>query len=335
MIVPRYFRTQEWWEPKLAPILSIGLLTIHVYAFESAAYGMGFLFFLFVSLGIGASYVSLINDFTDLEEDLKAGKSNRLLGVSKSKQRLLISATLVGILIAIYILLPFVEGLLLFLGALLVYTLYSVPPFRLKNRGGWGVLADSLGAHAFPSMGIFAILSQFMIESVDWMVLLLIGTWSLFYGLRGILGHQYSDLENDESVGLNTFATRFPIDKMRQMEWPILLVEQLALIGLLVYFKIGLLLLLLTLYYGYVLLLRWKRNVPFVIILHPPQPDWNILMATYYQVLLPIGLLGMLGMYHSWVYLLIPVFVLIFPNDILRNSALVTSLFHSKEIPEA
>lgn len=332
MIVPRYFRTQEWWEPKLTPILSIGLLTIHVYAFESAAYGLGFLFFLFVSLGIGASYVSLINDFTDLEEDLKAGKSNRLLGVSKSKQRLLISATLVGILIAIYILLPFVEGLLLFLGALIVYTLYSVPPFRLKNRGGWGVLADSLGAHAFPSMGIFAILSQFMIESVDWMALLLIGIWSLFYGLRGILGHQYSDLENDESVGLNTFATGFPIDKVRQMEWPILLVEQLALVGLLLYFKLGLLLLLLILYFGYVLLLRWKGNMRFVIILHPPQPDWNIVMSAFYQVILPIGILGLLGMVHPWVYLMIPIYGVLFPNEILRNFAFVKRLLNSKKI---
>jgi hypothetical protein len=58
-------------------------------------------------------------------------------------------------------------------------------------------------------------------------------------------------------------------------------------------------------------------------------------MATYYQVLLPIGLLGMLGVLHPWVYLLIPVFVLIFPNDILRNTGLVLSLFQSKEIPKA
>ena len=332
MIIPAYLRSQDWWEPKLAPILSIGLLTIHVYAFESASNGLGFLFFLFVSLGIGASYVSLINDYTDLEEDLKAGKSNRLIGVAKWKQLLLISAALVGIFIAIYILLPFVEGLLLFLGALFVYTLYSVPPFRLKNRGGWGVLSDSLGAHVFPSMGIFAILSQFMIESVDWIALLLIGIWSLFYGLRGILGHQYSDLENDELVGLNTFATGFPIDKVRQMEWLILLVEQLALVGLLLYFKLGLLLLLLILYFGYVLLLRWKGNMRFVIILHPPQPDWNIVMSAYYQVVLPIGLLGLLGKVYPWVYLMIPIYGLLFPNEILRNFAFVKRLLNSKMI---
>jgi hypothetical protein len=58
-------------------------------------------------------------------------------------------------------------------------------------------------------------------------------------------------------------------------------------------------------------------------------------MATYYQVLLPIGLLGMLGVLHPWVYLLIPAFVLVFPNDILRNSALVVSLSQPKEIPKA
>lgn len=331
MIVPRYFRTQEWWEPKLVPILSIGLLTIRVYTFESAAYELGFLFFLFVPLGIGASFVSLINDYCDLEEDLKAGKNNRLLGISKLKQRLLILATLMFFLIAMYILLPFVEGFILFMGALLVYTLYSVSPFRLKNRGGWGVLADSLGAHAFPSMGVFAILSQFMTESVDWMALLLIGIWSLFYGLRGILGHQYSDLENDQLVGLKTFATGFPIDKFRQMELLIFLVEQLALVSLFLYFKLGLLLLLLILYFGYVLLLRCKGKISFVIIIHPPKPDWNIVMSAFYQLILPIGILGLLGMVHSWIYLMIPIFGVLFPNEILRNLALLKCFVNSKK----
>jgi hypothetical protein len=88
----------------------------------------------------------------------------------------------------------------------------------------------------------------------------------------------------------------------------------------------------LILYYGYVLLLRWKGNIRFVIILHPPQPDWNIVMSAYYQVVLPIGLLGLLGKVYPWLYLMIPIYGLLFPNEILRNFAFVKRLLNSKMI---
>tara|TARA_R110002072_G_scaffold250981_1_gene409716 strand:+ start:3691 stop:4698 length:1008 start_codon:yes stop_codon:yes gene_type:complete len=335
MIAPKFTRSTDWWEPKITLVVSIGLLAIYLYGNEASYSVIGFLFLLILSNSVGAIYVSLINDFTDLEDDLKAGKKNRLQGFSRLKQVLFIFTSVAGILFFIYLFWPYGIGLMFLVGASVVYTLYSFPPIRLKKRGLWGVFADAFGAHVFPAMGIFALLSEFLIQSVDWVALMAIGFWSLVYGVRGILSHQYLDLEYDKSVGVKTFATCFSIDKIKRVEWPLLLLEVTALVGFLIYLELYVLIFLVGVYYLYILLLNWRFGIKHVILLHPIHPNWNILMATYYQVLLPIGLLGMLGAHYSWVYLLIPVFAVTFPNDILRNSALVMSLFHSKEIPEA
>ncbi|TXE12205.1 UbiA family prenyltransferase [Algoriphagus aquimarinus] len=335
MIAPKFTRTTDWWEPKITLVVSIGLLAIYLYGNEASYSVIGFLLLLLLSISIGAVYVSLINDFTDLKDDFKVGKKNRLQGFSRVQQLLLIFTSAVGVLFFTYLFWPYGIGSRFLLAAMVVYTLYSFPPIRLKARGLLGVLADAFGAHVFPAMGIFALLSEFLIQSIDWVALMLIGFWSLVYGVRGILSHQYLDLEFDKSVGIKTFAARFSIDKIERVEWPLLLLEVTALLGFLIYLELYFLIFLLGVYYLYILLLNWRFGIKHVILLHPIHPNWNILMATYYQVLLPIGLLGMLGAYYSWVYLLIPIFVLIFPNDIIRNSALVMSLFHSKEIPEA
>lgn len=335
MIAPKFTRTTDWWEPKITLVISIGLLAIYLYVIEASYSVIGFLFLILLSISIGAVYVSLINDFTDLEDDFKAGKKNRLQDFSRLKQLLLIFTSAAGTLFLTYLFWPYGIGSRFLLGAMVVYTLYSFPPIRLKERGLWGVLADAFGAHVFPAMFVFALLSEFLIQSVDWVALMAIGFWSIVYGVRGILSHQYLDLEYDKSVGVKTFATRFSIDKIKRVEWPLLLLEVTALVGFLIYLELYFLIFLLGVYYLYILLLNWRFGINHVVLLHPIHPNWNILMATYYQVLLPIGLLVMLGEYYSWVYLLIPVFAVVFPNDILRNSGLIQNLFQSKELPEA
>jgi len=334
MIAPKFTRTTDWWEPKITLVISIGLLAIYLYGNEVSYSVIGFLFLLLLSISVGAVYVSLINDFTDLEDDFKAGKKNKLQSFSRLKQLLLIFTSAAIILSFAYLFWSYGIGSRFLVGAMVVYTLYSFPPIRLKKRGLWGVLADAFGAHVFPAMGIFALLSEFLIQSVDWTALISIGFWSLIYGVRGILSHQYLDLEYDKSVGVKTFATRFSIDKIKRVEWPLLLLEVIALVGFLIYLELYFLIFLLCIYYLYILLLDLRFGIRHVALLHPIHPNWNVLMATYYQLLLPVGLLGMLGVLHPWVYLLIPAFVLVFPNDILRNSAMVVNLFQPKEIPE-
>ncbi len=327
MNAPNFTRSHDWWEPKVTLIICMGLLPIYLYSTSPPTDGLLFLLLLICSTVFGAVYVSLINDFTDLEEDLKAGKKNRLQNFSSNIRIGLISASVIGIVLFIYLFSSYPVGLSFLIASWIVYSLYSFPPVRLKSRRGWGVLADSLGAHVFPSMGIFAIVSDFLVQSVDWFALTLIGLWSLFYGFRGILGHQYSDRNHDEMVGLQTFATQFPSQKMKRFELPLFLVECFLLFGILLYFQLFPLLFLLGVYFLYILILKLRLGIQLVLVLHPEQPNWNILMASYYQVFLPLGLMCLLGWNQSWVYLLIPIFIVLFPNEILRNVAFIKSLF--------
>src|SRR4051812_46669797 len=81
-------RSQEWWGYKLPPLLAIGYAT----ALQAGIPLLNIAFWLLLMLGgiiIGAVYVSVINDITDLEEDLASGKQNRMANVSP-KVKLLI-----------------------------------------------------------------------------------------------------------------------------------------------------------------------------------------------------------------------------------------------------
>lgn len=331
MIAPNFTRSYDWWEPKITLIISMGILAIYLYSTIPPADGLLFLLPIICFTIVGAVYVSLINDLTDLEEDLRAGKENRLQRYSSNIRTGLVSASVIGIIVFIYLFLSYPIGLGFLIGSWIVFTLYSFPPVRLKARGGWGVLADSLGAHVFPAMGIFAIVSDFLIQSVDWYALTFIGLWSLFYGFRGILGHQYVDRKHDEMVGLHTFAIQFSIHKMKRIELPLFLVELFLLIGMLLYFQIYLLLVLLGIYFLYILILKLRVGIQYILVLHPERPNWNILMATYYQVFLPAGLIYLLAISYTWVYLLLPLFLVLFPKEIIRNLSFLKRLFSPVE----
>jgi hypothetical protein len=335
MIAPNFTRSHDWWEPKMTLIISMGLMSIYLYGTIPPTNGLIFLLPLICFTVAGAVYVSLINDFTDLREDLRADKKNRLQNYSSKIRIGLISVSVICIFFFIYLFLSYPLGVGFLIASWIIYTLYSFPPVRLKARGGWGVLADSLGAHVFPSMGTFAIVSDFLVQSVDGYALTLIGMWSLFYGFRGILGHQYLDRIRDKMVGLQTFATQFPVQKMKRIEFPLFLGEFIFLFGILLYFQFFLLLFLLGIYFLYILILKFRLRIQFALVLHPEQPNWNILMASYYQVFLPIGLICLLATNTPWIYLLVPVFILLFPNEIQRNGAFLKNLYSpvkSKEL---
>jgi hypothetical protein len=57
-------------------------------------------------------------------------------------------------------------------------------------------------------------------------------------------------------------------------------------------------------------------------------------MATYYQVFLPAGLICLLAIHHPWVYLLVPVFLVLFPKEIRKNLAFQKRLFSPVESKE-
>ncbi|HEX7957960.1 MAG TPA: hypothetical protein VF508_13505, partial [Pyrinomonadaceae bacterium] len=147
----RTVRAAEWWEFKFSPILATAYATAFLLNFSLASLWPALLLAL-AALVPGAAYVSVINDLTDIEDDLACGKPNRLVGRSRGFVAAVLACCVApGVAFAFYW-----RGdpllLSLYLAAWVAFTLYSLPPARLKVRGMAGLLADACGAHLFPTL---------------------------------------------------------------------------------------------------------------------------------------------------------------------------------------
>lgn len=290
MKILNVIRSHEWWAYKLPPLLAIGYATTLMT--DTPLYKVAlWLIFLLCSLIIGAIYVSVINDITDLEEDIASGKSNRIQQVPK-QYRWIIPAfcILLGIVFG-YFLYPDVLSCFLYSLSWIVFSLYSIKPFRLKNRGILGVIADGCGSHLFPSLLMVSCMSYVTNQQIDYIWFTAVGIWALAYGLRGILWHQFSDRENDIKVNLNTYASRVEPTEFKDKAKFIIVVEFFALTIML--FKIDLIITVIALIFYYVLVfLRYRINkTQVIIILKSDDRPYQIIMADYYQMFLPISLL--------------------------------------------
>jgi 4-hydroxybenzoate polyprenyltransferase len=202
----RLVRAGDWWQFHLLPLLSAAYAAI---AYFAVAPGLALpaLARLLVSIVFIAAYSHVVNDSADAEQDARAGKTNRVQALSPGRRALLalgalacgfavwagagLSARTVALLVGIAALQP----------------AYAMRPLRLKERGAWGLLADSLHTHALPTLYCFSLFAD-LAGAPLWRPLpLAAAAWSLLVGLRGILYHQRTDEANDRRAGVATWVT--------------------------------------------------------------------------------------------------------------------------------
>lgn len=312
MKVFNVIRSQEWWAHKLPPLLAIAYATVlmsPVPLYKVALWAI----FLLCSLVVGAIYVSVINDITDLEEDLASGKSNRVQQVPKQYRWIIPAACIVLGFVFGYFLYPDVLSCFLYLLSWIVFSLYSIKPIRLKNRGILGVLADGCGSHVFTSLLMVASMSYVTHQAIDWAWFTAVGIWAFTYGLRGILWHQFSDRDNDIKVNLNTYASKIDPIKFKKNSRFLINTELIALAVML--YKINLLLAIIgLLLYLLLLFLRYKLNKTQIItIIKTNDQPFQILMADYYQMLFPISLLIAASFQNSFNLVVLAIHIVLFP----------------------
>jgi len=156
--------------------------------------------FLLLSL-TGTAYGYLVNDLADVELDRRAGKAN----VFHQSSRLQITGVMSFSVILLALLgLTFVRrpGFVpLWTAWFLATTFYSMPPARLKERGGLGLATTILAQQPLPAtMAVAALGARW-----SWSTWLFI----LYITLRGIcsdVGHQMRDRVRDKAAGAHTFA---------------------------------------------------------------------------------------------------------------------------------
>jgi 4-hydroxybenzoate polyprenyltransferase len=155
MNVLKFTRHAEWYEPKLIPLLGVGYLVIYLNHYPVQASALRLLFLIF-SIGIGAIYVSVINDVCDVKEDVAAGKPNRMQNLTVAQKAFVLATICTLGIVCGYFIYPDILSLVFYSMSWIVFSLYSVYPIRLKERGVLGVFADASGAHLFPTLFIIS-----------------------------------------------------------------------------------------------------------------------------------------------------------------------------------
>lgn len=309
----------------MAPLAAVGYATA-LFSGASLLSLLPGLMLVVLSAMFGAAYVSVLNDFTDIDEDLAAGKSNRQSKLTGSQRRLLLTAsTIPGFLFLLFFYRDSLPALFYFLAGI-SFTLYSTPPFRLKNKGVWGVIADASGAHLFPTLTIVAAVFHFAGQKADAVWLVAAGVWAFAYGLRGIMWHQFSDRMHDTQSGTSTYAVKREIYNFWITAKGILAVEVIALCVLLAYINMPLVWLVFGLYLVGVAIARTFFNIRVIAILPVPGRNY-IFLNTFYQLFWPLALLLVVALQQPGTWWLMVLHLVLFPKNILSGIGLSRRMF--------
>jgi hypothetical protein len=306
----RQVRAGEWWDSKMVPIL-FGFYASAIYLNHDLSSLWASAALLLASLIPGAIYVSVVNDLTDIEADAAAGKSNRMAGRSAPFRTVALALPLMAGGLFFWIWRDSRLLQILYGGAWIAFTLYSVPPVRLKTKGLAGVIADAAGAHLFPTLLSAALAFAAAGRAPEALWFGSMAAWSFAYGFRGNLWHQLLDRDSDRQAGLRTFGANHPPRVLgRVAAWFAFPLEALALAMLMWQLQTPLPPLLLIAY-G-VLVMRRVRLWDMRVVLAEPHPKYLILLHEYYDVFLPLALLTASAIRYPADLILIPVHLLFF-----------------------
>jgi hypothetical protein len=223
-------RLSKPWQFKIPLLIGFTYFFLLTSELDSETAFYSFLAAICTTIGF-AGFGYLTNDLSDIKKDIAVGKDNALASLSKIK---LISIFLFFISMAIlpWSYLPFDKISLLLIGIqFALFVLYAFPPFRLKEKGVFGVITDSLYAHVNPALlasWTFFKLGGEKYENFLLFIIFLAG-WQFISGIRNILYHQIKDFENDQASDIRTFVTT--IGKIRTEKWLIRFIIPLELIA--------------------------------------------------------------------------------------------------------
>ena len=308
-------RADEWWEYKLVPILSTFYATALVLHVAASSLWAGALSLL-LAIVPAAIYASVINDVTDLAGDLAAGKRNGLAGRSRSTVAILIALAVCAGLLFAWLWRDDAALLWYYLATWLAFSLYSLPPFRFKGRGAIGVLYDAAGEQLFPALvAVFlACRGAQRLVSAAWMAS--VAAWALAYGLRGIVWHQLTDVDNDRVADVRTFARRHPRAAAVIGTFVVFPLELGALAAML--WQIGSAwppaFLALYVLYAVRSARRWQ-TAPVIVV---PKPRFFIVLQQFYSDLFPAALLITASVRDWRVLVVLAAHLLLFPRRVVH-----------------
>ncbi len=167
---------------------------------------------IFISICSLAAFGYLVNDLSDITSDMKSNKTNLIGQISLVPRLILPFAFLLLSFLPLIWNLYNVVTIIILLSNFILASNYSLKPFRLKEKGLVGVLADALGVHTLPVIFIISVFyDSYFISYQESIVISILILWAIITGIRGILLHQILDIKNDKLSDTKTFATNVGI----------------------------------------------------------------------------------------------------------------------------
>lgn len=212
-----FLRHSDWWNSKVAMIFGWSYFFALLFDLEVVDYLIvcpAILLWLMAT----ASFGYYINDCFDTEVDLKAKKTNTAAQHTLAR-RVLILATLVLASVGSALFLFWSEPwfMVVAVSELLLFVLYSIPPFRWKEIPFLDVVTDALYAQVLPLVVVaLALLKEHTsgLAPLEWALLTGIGIWALVSGIRNILEHQVADFENDSESGISNTVQSLGVESV-------------------------------------------------------------------------------------------------------------------------
>jgi len=222
-------RIKDWWEFILPPI--VGFYFIGILINPVDINGTIILKGLFLLVGISiptAAFGFFLNEWTDIDDDLSAGKVNNAVSVPYVFRLPLLFFLILLLLFPVWCFgaNSLVKGLLSLQVILLV--LYSCKPFRLKRIPFVAIILDALYSGT-----LFYLLAAYMLNPVidakNAGFVIFIG---LFKGVRSIIHHLLADKNYDKTSGQITAAHLIANNKLLKLQELLWYLEALLLLVL-------------------------------------------------------------------------------------------------------
>lgn len=228
-------RTKEWWQPKAGNLLTAVYLAVFLFDINFNTTIKFIIPAITTILGIGM-FGYFFNDFTDLESDKKANKSNMLDNLSKNYKIALLGGVVLLAICPWFLLPATTFSYYLLIAEFILLLVYAVPPIRLKERGFIALIADAIYAYAIPFGLAFHTFSLLSNKQENWLFVGMLFFWQFFVGLVNISIHQIEDFENDIFTSTKTWITSIGKSKARKylllIFWPMMVISFFYILAL-------------------------------------------------------------------------------------------------------
>ena len=324
-------RAREWWDSKLT--FPLGVAYALAWRLHIPTQSLWEPLLLLMAAGVTcAIFASVFNDLLDEREDRLAGKITGMMLLSPGGKKTVMTVVLASMTATAFLLHHSPAALLLYLSMWALFTAYSLPPFRLKERGVWGALCLAVGEHL-----LFALLSTALIASVGgaappaaWIGA--VSVWSVVFGLRSTLWHQLSDAGNDRATGTTTLGARHDPAFLRRLgERVVFPIELCAFAIMLVFSGSSLVWILLAVDIA----LEWLRtrylgaNITIV----APAVRFRFAMLEYYQLFFPVAYLVEYTRVEHGAWIILAAQLILFPTPIILIISNVKHILRWRVLP--